>query len=72
MVLILLIAICLVLMALTLFGLLKNRSNFSDVVKWLLSAPSLPIRSRNNVIYVDIPPDPAQRCLRVQQGGALG
>ena len=68
----LLIALCFMLMTLTLFGLLINRSNFSDVLKWLLSAPFFPIRFRNNVIYVDIPPDPAQRCLRVQQGGALG
>ena len=59
------------LMALVLYGLLINRSKFSDLVKWLFRA-----RSRHSLPGIIISDDvdaseTIQRCSRVQQGGAM-
>ena len=71
MVLILLIALCFMFMALSLFGLLINRSKFSDLLKWLFRARSRHNLPRNISSDVVKAPEPIQRCFRVQQGGAM-
>ena len=59
------------LMAGLLVWLLINRSKFSGSIKWHFSPRSHSIELRTTVLYVDSPPDPAQRRPRVQQGGEM-
>lgn len=67
----LLMALCLMLMAQTLYGLLINGSKFSDLLKWLFRARSLHNLPRIIISDVVEAPEPIQRCSRVQQSGAM-